>query len=78
MDYNIWRIGDIDNGCDGKDVYLLVTAKEDDIDIDASAKWLERHCLPENHGYFLSSIVMVPKPDNYKSAIAIIKYRCNN
>lgn len=73
----ITPIGSIDQGIDGKDEYVLLTRKDDDLDADTAHNWLLPQVYRESlrpGGYFCTS-VGISTTDQPNKVIAVIHHR---
>ncbi len=78
MEITITKIGDIGQGIDGTDAYVLLTRKDDDLTPDEAVEWLHpkvyRECGGPG-GYFCNTVLATQAPYSTNEVICIIQHR---
>ena len=80
MSIKLTKIGTIEKGCDGNDLYLKVTDNEDDLTIDHIYDYVSQLvCVDTNvpGGFYIDTLRIFP--DNlHNTFICVVEQRFNN
>lgn len=77
-DIHVARIGDLHLGIEGRDEYIMLTRRDDDLPLDLAHEWLLPQVFRDSTsagGYYCTSVTVMPYPHHSNKALAIIHHR---